>query len=537
MQDPFATEEERHEATDLMQNLQPLLMSSRSTHYPVEALRASQKEVPESKCLVFEESRQNLVEKLSQDLELDEKEVHVDGVLSKKGAFGVVYKGTFCGIPVAIKELREGLEKSEAESFRIEGKEMRLLHHPFICEYVGYLEKPFRIVTRFYPRDLATALAERDASGNPVLTREDKFRISYQLAAALLYLHKNGILHRDIKTDNILLDENNNVKLADFGLSMYAPGLVYDAGSAPGSPLYMAPEVLAREDFDAKCEVYTYGLMLYEIFTGRIAFAGVQSVEELQIRQKEREPLMMTRADWSDDSNSGLPPRQLWDFAKRCWSFDPKKRPTMEEVVTEIVKIGVKAAVPRSKTAENFWLSCSSFVYRDHLLLPELVKRCVKANGIDMERLIMEAVPRSWKLIDITDYWLLCCWYPNFFVSREAQKNMRRIVRSEWYVPDEVHVRSRIGDPKRQLFVIRPSSTNSFDAPFTLCASVNGVVTYHRIGRFIDETKRCVMFTCDSLIPGRRFSTITDVAEFVKTELHLSPATERLEQIYANPTH
>ena len=532
LQDPFAPEEEKRAAEDLIRNIQPRLTTSCSTRYTVVALSASRPGKSAAECIEFESSRERLVEELSQDRELDEKEVHIEGVLSDKGAFGVVYKGMYCGVPVAIKELREELEGKEGKSFRIEGKEMKLLRHPFICEYVGYMENPYRIVTRLYPRDLSTALAELDASGKPVLTREDKFRIAYQLAAALLYLHKNGILHRDVKLDNILLDEDNNVKLADFGLSMYAPGLVYDAGTAPGSPLYIAPEVHSRDVFDAKCEVYTYGLMLYEIFTGRIAFDGATE-DEIPERQKVPDPLPITKADWSNNDNDGLPPREFWDFAKKCWSYDPKDRPSMEEVVTKIVEIGIKAAVPRSKTAENFWLTCSSFVYRDHLLLPEMVKRCVNVAGINMEKLIMEAVPKSWKVIKITDYWLLCCWFPNFFVSRESQKDMKRIVHSDWYVRDESEVRARIGDPKRQLFVIRPSSTNSFESPFTLCASVNGVVTYHRITRLIDQEKKCAIFICDTLIPGKRFMSITELGEFVKTDLHLSPATVPLDSIYA----
>ena len=534
--DAFTPEEDRRAAAEILRNLQLYLTNAFSTSYPADTLEEPQPEKPDAEPLVFSHAQAALVEKLGEDRELDRKEVHLGEVLSSKGAFGVVYKGTYCGTSVAVKELRDDHDPGQSKSFRMEGKGLSLLHHPFICEYMGHMENPYSIVTRLYPRDLTNALKQRDASGKPVLTREDKFRIAYQLAAALLYLHKNGILHRDVKTDNILLDENNNVKLADFGLSEYAPGTVYDKGEAVGTFFYMAPEVIHGCKFDAKCEVYTYGLMLYEIFTGRLAFDGLETVGELLEKQELAEPLPVTEADWSKTGANSLPPLELWEFAKRCWSFDPKDRPSMEEVVSEIVKIGIKAAIPRSGTAENFWLSCSSFVYRDHLLLPELVKRCVKADWIDLETLITEAVPKSWNLISITDYWLLCCWYPNFFVSRESQKDMKQTVESDWYAPDEAEVKARVGDPMRQLFVIRPSSTNSFEQPFTLCASVRGNTTYHRITRFYDATNRCPMFLCDTLIPGKHFSSICDLAEFVKTELHLSPAAVRLQQVYAQPT-
>ena len=534
MDDEAAPEDDISAAADLMRALEPYLVLSRSTHYPEEALQASQA-VRKGKCLVFEKSRNELLKTLGEDRTLDERYLTVIGKLSEKGAFGIVYKGTYLGVPVAIKELREECVKTEGKSFRIEGKQMMLLHHPFICECVGYLEKPFRIVTILYSRDLTTALKQRDGLGKPVLTKEDRFRIAYQLAAALLFLHKNNILHRDVKTDNVFLDENNNVKLADFGLSMYVEGVVYDAGSAPGSPLYMAPEILQKKDFNVMCEVYTYGLMLYEIFTGRQAFEGIKTVPQLVAQQKEAEPLPVTKADWSHDDNDGLPPKELWTLAKQCWKYSPEERPTMEEVVNEIVRIGVQASIPHSKTAVNFWLSCSSFVFRDHLLLPELVNRCVKVPGIDMEELIKAAVPPTWKPIAISEFWLLCCWFPNFFVSRSSQRDMMRIVHSDWYVADEDEVRARLGDPKSHNFVIRPSSSDSMNKPFTLVVNVEGKVTYHRIKRHYDEVARCGFFTCDSLIPEKRFSSVSEIGECAKNDFGLSPATVHLDRAYAPP--
>ena len=530
--DDAAPDDDIREAADLMRYLEPYLVLSRSTHYPEEALQASQA-ARKGKCLVFEKSRKELLKTLGEDRMLDERYLTDIGKLSEKGAFGIVYKGTYLGVPVAIKELREECEKTEGKSFRIEGKQMMLLRHPFICECIGYLEKPFRIVTIRYSRDLTTALQQRDAHGKPVLTKEDKFRIAYQLAAALLFLHKNNILHRDVKTDNIFLDENNNVKLADFGLSMYVEGVVYDAGSAPGSPLYMAPEVLEKKDFDVKCEVYTYGLMLYEIFTGRQAFEGIKTVPQLVAQQKEAEPLPVTKADWSHDDNDGLPPKELWTLAKQCWKYSPEERPTMEEVVNEIVRIGVQASIPHSKTAVNFWLSCSSFVFRDHLLLPELVGRCVKVPGIDMEELIKAAVPPTWKPIAISEFWLLCCWFPNFFVSRSSQRDMMRIVHSDWYVADEDEVRARLGDPKSRNFVIRPSSSDSMNKPFTLCVNMEGKVSYHRISHRYDEVEKCGFFTCESFILAKRFSSVFDIGECAKNDFGLSPATVHLDKAYA----
>ena len=535
MSNESATETEKRMALELQGKLQPLMMKTSLLAQSLGTSGTPDEEEKEITLLERIPSQQKMVDLLREGRMLDEKDVHVQGVLSKNGAYGIVYKGTYCGMQVAIKELRNPKDAEDAVSFRLEGTALWLLKFPYICEYIGYMENPFRIVTRRYSRDLTTALQQRDAHGKPVLTKEDKFRIAYQLAVALLFLHKNNILHRDVKTDNIFLDENNNVKLADFGLSMYAPGTVHDKDTSYGTVLYMAPEVLQEKDFDAKCEVYTYGLMLYEIFTERLAFDKVERQDELLEYQRLREPLPVTEADWSHEDNDGLPPKELWTLAKQCWKYSPEERPTMEEVVNEIVRIGVQASIPHSKTAVNFWLSCSSFVFRDHLLLPELVNRCVKVPGINMEELIKAAVPPTWKPIAISEFWLLCCWFPNFFVSRSSQRDMMRIVHSDWYVADEDEVRARLGDPKSRNFVIRPSSSDSMNHPFTLCVNMEGKVTYHRISRRYDEVEKCGFFTCESFIPEKRFSSVFDIGECAKNDFGLSPATVHLDRAYAPP--
>lgn len=538
--DSSASEEERVSATDLRNKLFEYLVVSRSVHPPAYSItgtpnprQSSSSEEDEdekegfSKRLVFHDSRRELVKHLEEDNLIDEKSLVIGDVLSEEGVFGKVYRGMYCGTPVAIKELREKRNDAEGESFRIEGKTLKLLHHPFICEYMGHTDNPYRIVTRLYPRNVATAVSEYDAEGKPVLTLEDKFRIAYQLAAVLLYLHKRGILHRDVKLENILLDENNNVKLADFGLTMYAPGVVYDGSDPPGSPLYMAPEVLTKMSFDAKCEVYTFGLMLYEIFTGRRAFEDVADRETLAMRQKQKDPLPLTEDDYSRIHGDMLPPLALWEFAKQCWSYYPDDRPTMEEVVKQIVAIGVHAAIPNSTKAESFWLKCSSYAFCDHLLLSDVVRHAVKVGGLDLQELIAEVVPSSLKRLNITDFWTLCCWFPDFFASPNSLVEMDCIVHSPWFASSEADVKARLGDPTSSVFVIRPSSTDPMNAPFTLCLSVRGMQQYHHIIRMRDSFTNHAIFSCQSLLHKEHFLSIGALADFVIRNLGLYPAITR----------
>ena len=476
----------------------------------------------------FFESRQLMVEHLEEDPVIDDRDLVVGGLLSQEGSFCVVYRGTYHGMPVAIKQLREGQYPRMEESFRVEGRVLSLLRHPNICEYVGHTEEPFRIVMRLYPCNLAHAVTERDGRGNPVLKVEDRFRIASQLASALEYLHQKGLLHRDVKLQNVLLDENNNVKLGGFALTMYAPGRILDIGDAVGAPLYMAPEVLSRGPFDARCEVYTFGLMLYELFTTRRVFPGVTSIPELLERQRQPDLLPLTDADWSQRFNDGLPPRELWDFAKRCWSYNPDERPTMAQVVREIVAIGVRAAIPRSPLSGRFWLTCSSSMYRDHLQLSEIVPRAVHVEGINLQQLITLATPPSWNLMTIAQFWMLCCWFPSFFLNRESQMEMRHIVESPWFVSDETEANNRLRNPSTGLFVIKPSTTDPFNAPFTVFTRMDGLLVKHRIYRMLspgsNDTKSLV-FCCQSFTGGRTFPSIGALVDFVIGEHHFAPAT------------
>ena len=108
-----------------------------------------------------------------------------------------------------------------------------------------------------------------------------------------------------------------------------------------------------------------------------------------------------------------------------------------------------------------------------------------------------------------------------------------RIVHSDWYVADEDEVRARLGDPKSRNFVIRPSSSDSMNHPFTLCVNMEGKVSYHRISRRYDEVEKCGFFTCESFIPEKRFSSVFDIGECAKNDFGLSPATVHLDKAYA----
>jgi hypothetical protein len=235
-----------------------------------------------------------------------------------KGGMGEVYRAIDLKLnqSVALKFLPEALSKDEKALARFynEVKIARQVANPHVCRVydLGEVAGLVYISMEFISGEDLSSLLRR-IGHIPSGKATDMAR---QLCAGLAAAHEKGVLHRDLKPANIMLDERGSLRIMDFGLAGLADQI---ADIRSGTPAYMAPEQLAGKEVTAKSDLYSLGLVLYEIFTGKRPFEAA-SVEELKRRQLDSAPDSMTSQVLDLDP-------AVERVILRCLAPDPKDRP------------------------------------------------------------------------------------------------------------------------------------------------------------------------------------------------------------------
>jgi len=204
-----------------------------------------------------------------------------------RGGMGEVYRADdlTLGQPVALKFLPEDASRDETlvERFRNEVRLSRRVSHPNVCRVydVGEVDGHTFFTMEYVDGEDLASLLRRIGR----LPADKALEIARQLCAGLAAAHAKGVLHRDLKPANIMLDGRGQVVMTDFGLA----GLVDQIPGSDvrsGTPAYMAPEQLEGKEVNAKSDIYSLGLVLYEIFTGKRAFSGESLAELLRVRSE-----------------------------------------------------------------------------------------------------------------------------------------------------------------------------------------------------------------------------------------------------------
>lgn len=238
------------------------------------------------------------------------------------GGFGTVYKATRLSTSevVAVKELNsDKLSLSSWVSLYAEVETMASVNHPFVLELVGaHITEPFRIITKYCPGNSLFDKIHRSGG----LTPTRLTIIAYQIAVGMEHLHSMNIVHRDLKTQNILLDDNDDSCVADFGLS----GIMKDNQElcgGLGTPHYTAPEVFLQSTYGPKIDVFSYAVILWEMLMKEVPYADMSfnEIYEHVVTRCWRLPI-------PNETQEGLK-----KLITKSWSKNPNERPSFSEIV------------------------------------------------------------------------------------------------------------------------------------------------------------------------------------------------------------
>mmetsp|Transcript_12616 Transcript_12616/g.14037 ORF Transcript_12616/g.14037 Transcript_12616/m.14037 type:complete len:733 (+) Transcript_12616:25-2223(+) len=269
-----------------------------------------------------------------------------------EGKYGDVYKGKYHGHPVACKILKRELTEKDAAAALHELKLMRILKHPNICMLMGTCITPLNqvvIVTEYLGRgNLKECLQEIHSLPRRLL-------ICLDIAVGLQWLHAHNIIHRDLKLANLLVADDWTVKISDFGLSLHLKPDTVCRGFK-GNVKYSPPEILRARydstisvfDYCDKTDVYSFGLMLWELMTLQPLFPSIKGKEELtkHILSGHRPALFP------------LWPQTLKDLLVNCWHQDANKRWHFNEILKKYDQIITDVMCPDpigKKICKKLW--------------------------------------------------------------------------------------------------------------------------------------------------------------------------------------
>ncbi len=248
-----------------------------------------------------------------------------------RGGMGEVYRADDLklGQPVALKFLPKALSEDPArlERFYAEVRIARQVSHPNVCRVydIAELDKQHYLSMEYVDGEDLASLLKRIGR----LPNDKALEIARQLCAGLAAAHDKGALHRDLKPANIMIDGRGRARITDFGLAVAADETQTE-GEISGTPAYMAPEQLAGKGASVQSDVYSLGLVLYELYTGRKAFEA-KTLEELKRKREEGTPAALSEITRDIDP---IVDRVIL----RCLEKDPRARP--------ISALAVAAALP-----------------------------------------------------------------------------------------------------------------------------------------------------------------------------------------------
>ncbi|XP_019243225.1 PREDICTED: serine/threonine-protein kinase STY46-like isoform X2 [Nicotiana attenuata] len=257
------------------------------------------------------------------------------------GSTGDLYKGSFQNQEVAIKVLKaECLNELVQKDFAQEVYILRKVRHKNVVQFIGACTKPplLCIMTEFMS---GGSLYDFLHKTKGFFKLPSVLKVAIDVSKGMSYLHQNNIIHRDLKTANLLMDENQLVKVADFGVArVQVQSGVMTAET--GTYRWMAPEVIGHRPYDRKADVFSFGIVLWELLTGKLPYEYLTPLQAaVAVVQKGLRPTLPTHTH-----------PMLVELLERCWQQDPCLRPEFSEIL-EILQYMTKKIIEEEKSSKR----------------------------------------------------------------------------------------------------------------------------------------------------------------------------------------
>ncbi|KAI9118291.1 hypothetical protein K1719_010623 [Acacia pycnantha] len=263
------------------------------------------------------------------------------------GSYGEVYHADLKGTEVAVKKfLDQDFSGDALAQFKSEVEIMLRLRHPNVVLFMGAITRPphSSILTEFLPRGSLYRLLHRP---NFRIEEKRRLRMAFDVAKGMNYLHTSHppIVHRDLKSPNLLVDKNWVVKVCDFGLSRMKHHTFLSSKSTAGTPEWMAPEVLRNEPANEKCDVYSFGVILWELATTKIPWKGLNPMQVVGAVGFQNR-----RLEIPEDADPVVA-----QIICDCWQTDPHLRPSFSQIMSRLRhlrRLVVRPTDPTEKSNE-----------------------------------------------------------------------------------------------------------------------------------------------------------------------------------------
>ncbi len=250
-----------------------------------------------------------------------------------EGGFGIVYKAVWNYVDVAVKKLMMELSESVMQEFEKEVEVHSKLRNPYIVQIFGITET-YGMVMEYMSRGSLRNVLEKNRREEFSWTMRSK--IAMDMLIGLSYLHQKQIIHRDLKSLNVLLDDQYKAKLADFGLAKVRSEISSrhsaQSGGAKGTTQWMAPEIFSslNPEYTTKTDIFSYGIVLWELAAHEYPYKNANpNVVPVLVMQGLRETFPL-----------GTPERYA-QLAQQCWDGAPDKRPTVDEAIRHLKSMNV----------------------------------------------------------------------------------------------------------------------------------------------------------------------------------------------------